>query len=175
MKEGLAYDELVESRENFVEDMEEKVDMELRAVESGREAVEAADIIVTTTPVRSPIVKDEWISEGTHINAIGADAKGKQELEVEILKRSKIVLDDWSQASHSGEINVPISEGVLSEDDIYADIGEIVTGKKKGRTSEEEITIFDSTGLAVQDVATAWRIYEEALDNEAGIEIDLLS
>ncbi len=107
LEKGFAYSKPRESRENFVRDMEEKVDLELRAVESGREAVEPADIVVTTTPVRSPVVKDEWIAEGTHINAIGADAKGKQELEAEILKRSKIVVDGWEQASHSGEINCP--------------------------------------------------------------------
>ncbi|MDK2834716.1 MAG: alanine dehydrogenase, partial [Methanolobus sp.] len=91
------------------------------------------DVLVTTTPVRSPIVRSEWVSEGTHINAIGADAMGKQELESVLLKRAKVVVDDIIQASHSGEINVPISSGTFSEADIYAELGEVIAGIKPGR------------------------------------------
>ena len=84
------------------------------------------DILVTTTPSRKPLVKR--VSPGTHINAIGADAEGKEEINPEILKKAKLVIDDWAQASHSGEINVPVREGVLSQKDIYAEIGEIAAG-----------------------------------------------
>lgn len=127
-----------------------------------KDCVKDSDIVVTTTPSRRPLVSLEWIKEGVHINAIGADAKGKQELDPGILKRAKIVVDAWEQASHSGEINVPLRNGELSKRDIYANIGEIVTGKKKARTEREEITIFDSTGLAIQDVAIANIIYRKA-------------
>lgn len=114
-----------------------------------------SDILTTTTPVRRPIVKDEWILPGAHINAIGADAPGKQELDPKILKRAKIVIDHWEQASHSGEINLPLSQGIIQKKDIYAELGEIVAGKARGRINEDEITIFDSTGLAFQDLYTA--------------------
>lgn len=127
------------------------------------ERVCSCDILVTTTPVRSPIIKSEWILEGTHINAIGADAEGKQELEGEILKRAKIVVDDIPQAVHSGEINVPLSKGVITKENIYCELGEVVAGKKAGRVSSDEITIFDSTGLAIQDVATANLVYQKAI------------
>ncbi len=130
--------------------------------------VRGADIIVTTTPVRKPIIKSEWIGRGVHINAIGADAKGKEELEPAILKRAKIVVDDRTQAVHSGEINVPISKKIIKESDIYSTLGEIITGKKKGRTSKDEITVFDSTGLAIQDVAVASYIYKEAMKRRFG-------
>ncbi|MFQ6119775.1 MAG: ornithine cyclodeaminase family protein, partial [Methanosarcinales archaeon] len=132
------------------------------------ESVCKCDILVTTTPVRSPIVKKEWISEGVHINAIGADAKGKQELDSNILKRAKIVVDDLAQASHSGEINVPLSNGIISLQDIYGELGEIIAGIKRGREEDNEITIFDSTGLAVQDVATANLIYKKAIEIDLG-------
>lgn len=131
------------------------------------------DILVTTTPVREPIIKNEWISEGTHINAIGADAPGKEELEPALLNRAKIVVDDLAQASHSGEINVPLSKGVIKIDDVYSELGEIIAGKKAGRTSEGEITIFDSTGLAVQDVATGNLVYKKARGEKLGREIEL--
>ena len=126
------------------------------------------DILVTTTPSRSPVVKDDWILPGTHINAIGADAKGKQELQSTLTKRSKVFVDDRAQATHSGEVNVPISEGILLPEEIYAQIGEVLTGKKPGRKSDTEITIFDSTGLGIQDVATGSAVYEKALQTRRG-------
>lgn len=129
---------------------------------SVRECVQDKDIVITTTPSRKPIVKSRWISPGTHINAIGADAKGKVELESDILKRAMIVVDDATQAVHSGEINVPIPKGLLGIKDIHATLGEIITGKKRGRESRSEITLFDSTGLAIQDIAVASYIYKRS-------------
>lgn len=144
--------------------------LDAECADSVQAAVKEADIVVTTTPVRKPIVKDAWISEGTHINAIGADAAGKEELEPKLLKRARIVIDNWEQASHSGEINVPLSKGIISKRDVYADIGEIVTGKKKGRTNAKQITVFDSTGLAIQDISSAGAIYRKLLDK--GVKMD---
>lgn len=129
------------------------------------------DILVTTTPSREPIVMNEWIREGTHINAIGADAPGKEELDPNILKRAKIVVDDIPQASHSGEVNVPLSKKLIAEKDICCEIGEVITGKKKARTMDSDITVFDSTGLAIQDVATANLVYQKALEANIGIKL----
>jgi alanine dehydrogenase len=123
--------------------------------------VRGKDIVVTTTPSRKPIVKAEWISPGTHINAIGADAKGKEELESLLFRKAKIFVDDVVQASHSGEINVPIAKGVMRSSDICATLGEVIAGIKKGRLSRKEITIFDSTGLAIQDMALAGYVYSQ--------------
>jgi alanine dehydrogenase len=148
------------SRERFKEDVSKQICGEI-IISSVEEACNC-DILITTTPVREPIIKDEWISEGTHINAIGADAAGKEELDPKILKRAKIVVDDIAQASHSGEINVPLSKGIIKEKDIYGELGEIVAGKKPGRETGEEITVFDSTGLAIQDIATARLAYSKA-------------
>ena len=127
----------------------------------------AVGILITTTPSRIPLVKR--VSPGTHINAIGADAAGKQEIHPAILKQAKIVVDDWRQASHSGEINVPIRQRLLVKNDIFAELGEIAVGEKEGRTSAGEITVFDATGLAVQDVACAHAAYK-ALKDAPGIQ-----
>ncbi len=128
-----------------------------------KDAVLSKDIVVTTTPSRKPIIKTSWISPGTHMNAIGADAKGKQELEAGILKKAKIIVDDPAQAVHSGEINVPIAKKIIRESDIYASLGQIVSGKKEARRRRDEITVFDSTGLAIQDIAVASCIYKTAV------------
>lgn len=133
-----------------------------------KSCVEDSDIIVTTTPSRKPLVRSEWIKPGAHINAIGADARGKQELDPRILKKAKIVVDSWEQASHSGEINLPLKKGQLTKKDIYADIGEVVSGAKKGRTNGREITVFDSTGLAIQDIAIANLLYKKARKSGKG-------
>ncbi len=144
-------------------------------IESGSiEEAASQEIISTITPARGPVVKDKWIKAGAHINAIGADAEGKQELEPAILKRAKIIIDDWAQASHSGEINVPLKKGVIKEKDIYGSLGEVVSGKKRGRTDKDEITVFDSTGLGVQDLYTAYYVYKKAKAKKIGREIETI-
>ena len=112
------------------------------------------DVLTTTTPSTEPIVMADWVREGTHINAIGADAPGKQELDPAILRKAEVFVDDPGQATHSGEINVPISAGYYDPARIAGTLGEVVVGKK-GRSSPDAITIFDSTGLAIQDLAIA--------------------
>jgi alanine dehydrogenase len=143
-------------------------------VNSVRDAVQGADIIVTTTPSRTPIVSNDWISEGVHLNCIGADAPGKQELDPEILRRAKIVVDDWEQASHGGEINVPLARGILKKEDVWGTIGEVIAGLKAGRVSRNEITVFTSTGLAIQDAVTARLAYERAASKGLGRSIELV-
>ncbi|PIQ85116.1 MAG: alanine dehydrogenase [Candidatus Omnitrophica bacterium CG11_big_fil_rev_8_21_14_0_20_45_26] len=130
--------------------------------------VKGADIVTTITPSRRPIIQYKWLSPGTHINAIGADAKGKEEIMPQVLKRAKVVIDDWEQASHSGEINVPFSRGQLTRRDIHATLGEVITQQKKGRSNSREITVFDSTGLSIQDIACAHTVYRLALKQGKG-------
>lgn len=140
----------------------------LVAAKNIKECVLGSDIVVTTTPSRKPLLRLEWIKPGTHINAIGADACGKEELEPAILKAAKVFVDSWEQAAHSGEINVPLRKKLISRRDVFSDIGKVVAGKSKGRTSDKEITVFDSTGLAIQDVAIANLIFEIARKKKLG-------
>ena len=127
------------------------------------------DVLVTTTPSRIPIVKSEWIHAGTHINAIGADAPGKEELDPDILHRARVFVDDPTQAFHSGEINVPIGKGLYQPWMIAGTLGEVVIGRRK-REHPDEITIFDSTGLAIQDLAIA----SIAIGQSTGMELPFL-
>ena len=160
----------------YAKEMESKYNQEfVYSVKSVRNAVQGADIIVTATPSREPLVSAEWVDEGTHINCIGADAPGKQELDPAILGKSKIVVDDWSQSCHGGEINVPLAKGIITKKDVWGDICEIVAGLKQGRTSAEEITVFTSTGLAIQDAAAAELAYQKALKQKIGEQVDILN
>ncbi|AGB31712.1 ornithine cyclodeaminase [Natrinema pellirubrum DSM 15624] len=134
----------------------------------------SCDVLSTVTPVREPIISRDDVNDHTHINAIGADAEGKQELETPLTLDAKLVIDDHSQTTHSGEINVPYSSGSLTDDDIYGELGEIVTGNRAGREADDTVTVFDSTGLAIQDVAAAHVTYQTACQNDSGSEFDLL-
>jgi alanine dehydrogenase len=168
------YDISEDARKRFVQRARQELPgIDITAAESAEEAVQDRDIICTVTPSRKPLVMDEWIEEGTHINAMGADAPGKEELDPAILKRAKVVIDDWEQAWHSGEINVPASKGLIHRKDIYGELGEIIAGKKSGRTSRKEITVFDSTGLAIQDTVVARLVHKKATEAEVGTRIRL--
>lgn len=133
----------------------------------------ACDIVCTSTPSRTPVVQRAWIGAGTHINAMGADGPGKQELDPAILRDAKVVIDDEHQAHHSGEINVALETGELRVETIYGTLGDIVAGTKAGRVGDE-ITVFDSTGLAIQDVAVARMLYDLARERGAGTLIPLV-
>ena len=140
----------------------------------GLEEACGSDIICTLTPSRIPFLKFEWLKPGTHINAIGADAPGKEELEPEVLARSIVVVDDIEQSTHAGELNVPVAKGLFAASDIYATLGELTSGKKPGRIDRKSITVFDSTGLAIQDIATVRFIYKKALESRIGLNFDFI-
>ncbi|WP_331235172.1 ornithine cyclodeaminase family protein [Natronorarus salvus] len=134
----------------------------------------ACDVLSTVTPVREPIVSLSDLGPHTHVNAMGADAAGKQELEAAVLREGRLVIDDYEQTTHSGEINVPWNAGEIDDSDIDAEIGQIVVGDREGRAEGDGISVFDSTGLAIQDVAAAHVVYEHADENDNGTPFDLL-
>lgn len=137
------------------------------------DAAAGADIVCTATPSRTPFLEASWVTKGAHINAMGADAPGKQELSVELLHASAIYIDDIHQAEGSGEINVPLATGELAIDDIAGTLGEVVAGILP-RPERGVTTVFDSTGLAIQDVALARAIFDAAESLGIGTEVDLV-
>ncbi len=138
------------------------------------EEVVASDILCTITPAREPVIRQEWVKPGTHINAIGADAAGKEELDPAILNRAIVVVDDIHQASAGGEINVPIARGLYRVEDVYGNLGEIIIGRKPGRTSADAVTVFDSTGIGIEDIAVARLIYEQARQRSGFLWLELI-
>jgi len=168
LSEAKVWDLFPHAAEMFTAEINAKGNLHAMVAASAKEAMVDCDIVVTTTPSVTPIVMESWVSVGIHFNCIGADAPGKEELEPAILKRATVVVDDWVQASHSGEINVPISKGFISKEDIWAELSEVVTGTKAGRESPNEVTVFDSTGLAIQDAVTADLAYREAIQKKVG-------
>jgi alanine dehydrogenase len=137
------------------------------------QAVREADIVITVTPSTEPVVRDPWVRKGTHISAMGSDWTGKQELETPLLLRSRFVTDSRAQCLDIGEANVPHQAGVFGLERIDAEIGEVLTGAAPGRRSEDEVTVFDSSGIAVQDLAAARLVYTKAMAVGFGTWIDL--
>jgi len=137
------------------------------------EEAAGADIVCTATPSRTPFLQAHWVKPGAHINAMGADAPGKRELCTATLKEAAVYIDDIHQATGSGEINVPLADGDFSVDEIAGTLGEVVAGLQP-RPDLGTTTIFDSTGLAIQDVSLARAIYEAARSRSIGQEVDLI-
>jgi ornithine cyclodeaminase/alanine dehydrogenase len=162
---AVMYDALPEAAEKFAR--------EAGGFTASVDQAASCDIVCTSTPARSPVVYRSFIGISTHINAMGADAPGKQELDPRILAEATVVVDDLTQASESGEVNVPLHRGELQKSKISGTLGEVVAGKKAGRAGTE-ITVFDSTGLAVQDLVLARLLYEQARRRGAGVDVDLV-
>ncbi len=148
--------------------------VEFVPVGSAKEAAEGSDIVITCTPSPEAFIDGAWLKKGCHVSAIGADTGAKRELMTSVIQRcDKLVVDFIPQAFVTGDFRVPKEEGVITEEDIYAELGQIVAGKKKGRTSPDEVTLFKATGLAIQDVGTAHKVYQ--LAKKKGIGISLAS
>jgi ornithine cyclodeaminase/alanine dehydrogenase len=139
----------------------------------GLEEAVSADIVCTATPSRVPFVESKWLQPGAHVNAMGADAPGKQELSDEVLTGAAVYIDDIHQAEGSGEINVPLSRGTFTMQDIAGTLGNLVAGRIP-KPSPDTTTVFDSTGLAIQDVAVARVIYDEARARGLGLDVDMV-
>ncbi|KAF1065620.1 ornithine cyclodeaminase family protein (plasmid) [Burkholderia gladioli] len=168
IEEVHAWSHTAESAAKFKADIEREFEIPTMVANSKREAVEQADILITTTRGKGSLVEAGWVKPGTHIVAIGADAKGKQEFDPEIFRNAKVVVDSIMQCSEKGEIQHPLIKNIITKDGIHAEIGEVLLGKKPGRESDEEITIFDSTGMAIQDNTTSTKIYRNAIEKKIG-------
>jgi ornithine cyclodeaminase/alanine dehydrogenase-like protein (mu-crystallin family) len=129
----------------------------VHAAASAEEAVRGADVVVTATTSSTPVLSGQWLSPGAHINALGAPRPGWRELDDEVLHRARIYVD-------SREAAMKESGDVIAAGEIFAEVGEVVSGAKPGRRSAEEVTLFKSLGLAVEDVATAELVYRKALE-----------
>lgn len=146
----------------FKEEMELKFNVSIITCSTAEEAVTDADIICTVTSSKEPILKGAWVKEGAHVNAIGACQPNDRELDSELIKKSKFYVDSIDSAQNeSGDYLIPLKEGVIEQNYISGEIGELLINKKAGRVSETDITIFKSLGLAIEDIAAADFIYEE--------------
>ncbi len=169
LKEVYCFGWLDGENDAFIAEMSKEFpELIFHGCETPEEGARKADIIVCVTLARKgAAINKEWLKPGTHITEIGTDTVGKQELYTNCFDGTKIVNDSIEAASSCGDTYNAIKDGVITKDDIYAEIGEIIMGTKKGRENDEEITVYDTVGMGVQDLAMAKAIYENAL--KAGI------
>ena len=168
-----AYDINEEAAKKFAKQMHEKLGIEIIIAATPEELLQA-DIICAATSSPTPIFDGSLVKEGTHINGIGSHTPNARELDTEIVKRSKFIGDSREACfNEAGDIMIPLNAGEIHETHFYAELGEIVTGRKEGRVDDKEITVFKSNGLAVQDTATAKLIYDKAVEKGIGTEVKI--
>jgi ornithine cyclodeaminase len=157
----------------FAQRESERHNIQVEPIATAREAVEGADIICTTTAAREPVLMGDWLAPGAHINAVGSSVSSARELDTAAVVKSRLFVDRReSTLNEAGDFLIPKKEGVIGDDHIQGEIGEVLLGQVAGRKSPEEITLFKSLGLAVEDVASAQHIYQKAAAKGAGTWIE---
>ncbi|QUG41679.1 ornithine cyclodeaminase family protein [Psychrobacillus sp. INOP01] len=157
-------------QQEFGIDTETIIFEEVECLES---AVKNSDIIITVTSSRVPLIKNNWVQKGTHISCIGADMVGKQEIESEIMSKASIYVDDMEHCVQVGEIELPLKQGIITESNITGEIGDLILRKIKGRSNDEQVTVFDATGMALLDLYTAKIALQTAEEKGFGIKSEI--
>lgn len=173
LKKVFVYDPInFESAKGFISKFEYKLDsIEYIPVQDLETSVANSDIIVTATPSKKPLIMKEWVKAGTHFSCMGSDMSGKQEIDENILKSARLFTDDILQSVSVGEFEVGINNGTITKEDIICEIGDVLNGEYDGRTSDNDITVFDSTGIGLQDIAAGYIAIQKAKKINIGTEV----
>lgn len=173
LAKAYVYDISEEATDKFISEMGPKLDLEIVRAGSPDDALEA-DLICTATSSATPVFNGSKVKEGAHINGIGSHTPNARELDTEIVKRSKFVGDSREACfKEAGDLIIPLKEGSIPESHFHAELGDLITGKKEGRTDDKEITLFKSNGIAIQDAATAKLVYEKAVKAGIGVRVEI--
>jgi len=175
LRRVFVYDLAPDTAARLARDAAERLGLAVEPTRDLADAVRASDIVVTCTPSRAPVIHADAVRPGTFIAAVGADSGDKQELEPRLLARATVVVDSLAQCAEIGELHHALRAGVMTPAAVPAELGQVVAGRRSGRTSAAEITVFDSTGTAVQDAAAAALVYERARAKGLGIPVELAS
>jgi ornithine cyclodeaminase len=162
------------NREAFAERESMRHGIYIEAVDSACAAVEGADIVCTTTSSREPVLEGKWLAPGAHVNAAGACFKNARELDTEAVLRARLFVDRRESAlNEAGDFLIPKSEGALGDEHILGELGEVLIGRCTGRSSNEDITLFESLGIAVEDLAAAHYLDRRAREKGIGTLVEL--
>lgn len=174
LQQVFAYDVDPSRSEKFANDLSAELSIAIKAVGQLEDGTLQSDICVTCTPSRQFFLTREHIAPGTFVAAVGSDNEHKQELDPTLLRESKVVVDLMQQCATIGELHHGLDQKVMTKDQVHAELGEVVAAIKPGRTSNDEIIVFDSTGMALQDVVTSALVYEKAKQQGAGSTVELI-
>ncbi len=173
LRRVLAYDRNPAQIQAFIREMAPESGLDIEPVENLADTFPSCEIAVTCTPGREVLLSADDIRPGQFIAAVGADSEGKQELDPRLLRKCRVVADLAEQAAKMGELQHAIAARLMGIGDLHAELGQLITGERPGRTSDEQIFVFDSTGTALQDVAAAALVYERAIAVRRGRELSL--
>lgn len=175
IKKVYVWDILPAAVDSYCSEMKEAYpDLILIPCKTAKDAVQDADIVCTVTKAHTPILKGEWLKAGAHINAVGACAPVFREVDTNAVNKSRVFVDKKEAAlQDAGDLLIPIKAGEFSADKIVGEVGEILQGRLEGRKSEEEITMFETVGIAAEDLASAYLIYQKAKEHGVGVEVEL--
>jgi ornithine cyclodeaminase/alanine dehydrogenase len=174
IRKALVYSLSSEQDQAFARRMSERLGIPVQRAEGMRQAVEAADVICTATNSSTPLFDGAWLRPGTHVNGIGSYTRTMRELDTTTVLRSRVYVDGRTAAqTEAGDIVIPIAEGAITYDHVVGEIGAVLLGRAPGRSAEDEITVFKSVGMAVQDAVTAPIVYRRALEQGLGQQIHL--
>lgn len=172
LKQVYAFDKDSTQADRFASELKKEVGIDIKATNDLGWAARQSDVCVTCTPSKQFFLNREYIKPGTFVAAVGADNEEKQELDPRLLQASKVVVDLLEQCATIGDLHHALEQGLMTRAEVHAELGEVIAGKKPGRTSADEIIVFDSTGTALQDVASAAIVYERAVASERGMRVD---
>jgi ornithine cyclodeaminase/alanine dehydrogenase len=175
IEKAFAFDLQSGIAENYAEEMGEALGISVTPVDDLASAVGASDVCVTCTPSKEYFLHQEWVPSGAFVAAVGADSPGKQEIDPRLMASSSVVVDILEQCANVGELHHAIAGGLMKNDDVHAELGEVIAGQRPGRSSDDEITIFDATGTGLQDAAGAAAAYERAVARGIGSFFDFFS
>lgn len=163
LRKVFAHDVVMERARALAEQVARELELEAVATHDLASAARASEIIVTCTPSRRPLIAPEHVQPGAFVAGVGADSEDKHELDPELLRRATVVTDLREQCARIGDLHHAIERGVMRVEDVHADLGDIVAGRTRGRAARDETIVFDSTGIALQDIAAAAVVYERAV------------
>lgn len=169
IKKVFAYDSNEDIMQKFVNEMRLKHKIDILNTHDLKQAIKESQICISCTPSKKAFIKEDYLHDGLFIAAVGADSPEKQELDPRITASQKVVADILDQCVNVGEIHHAIEKGMMTKEQVYAELGDIIIGKKHARISDEEIIIYDATGTALQDVAASAYIYEKAVKQNIGL------
>ena len=174
IRSAKAYDRVPEACQKFCEEMTRSLGIEITPVESAQECVQASDVVISMTTSREPVLLGDWLEPGMHINAAGSNHWIRREVDDNVVRRADtVVVDSIPDAQvEAGDLLYPIERGILRWDQIH-ELASVVAGRVQGRTSEEAITLFESQGIAISDVAAAAFVYQRAKERGLGTELPL--
>lgn len=173
IKTVFAYDKSRENALRFVSEVSASLNIPITAIDDLAGHVRSSDICITCTTSQEPLLSQDDVCAGIFIAAVGADNPQKQEIHAGLMGCSKVVCDVIEQCAAMGDLHHAVDAATMQTENVHAELGEIVAGRKRGRGSAEEVIVFDSTGMALQDVATAATVYEEAIRKRVGTSLKL--